>query len=117
MVVVDSCIVVILLCAEPRRKHGNATSMLISALVQDGPCRIRKGHLGGDKTLAILHKPELGTHTGWHVEFCCPENMLEPSICRMHHVLAMSRLWLGVLHIFPHNCSCLMASRGGSASR
>ena len=41
--------------------------------------------------------------------FFCLHSMLQLVICRMHHLLAVSSLWLGIFQICSAFCGCLMA--------
>ncbi len=45
-----------------------------------------------------LHTGEV---CGKHTPHSCPQGQLQLGVCRTHHLLAVSLLWLGIFHIFP----------------
>ena len=48
-----------------------------------------------------------------HCASICPQGTLQLGICGMHHLLAVSLLWLGIFQFFLKVCSCLAASGVG----
>ncbi len=59
---------------------------------------------------SILVKRQLGAKKPFFASLClqkhphfCPESMFQLGICRMHHLLAVSPLWLGIFQNFSHS--------------